>query len=262
MFNQFLEKQTVFLTGAAKGIGFSVMQHLLEAGARVVATDIDEVRLKADSDALMNRYREQLFCYHLDLSQPESVARRVAQMVEQHGPFDHLVCCAGVLHLGAIASMPLAQIEHTFNVNTFGTLAVMQVLAEGMKARRAGSMVIVGSNAANTPRPNMGAYGASKAALHMLVKSMGIELAEYGVRCNIVSPGSTRTDMQMQLWSEEYGEPQVIAGNLEQFRLGIPLRKMAEPQDIARSVLFLLSDLAGHITLHDLRVDGGATLDN
>ncbi len=61
MFNQFLEKQTVFLTGAAKGIGFSVMQHLLEAGARVVATDIDEVRLKTDSDALKNRYREQLF---------------------------------------------------------------------------------------------------------------------------------------------------------------------------------------------------------
>lgn len=145
MFNQFLEKQTVFLTGAAKGIGFSVMQHLLEAGARVVATDIDEVRLKTDSDALKNRYREQLFCYHLDLSQPESVARRVAQMIEQHGQFDHLVCCAGVLHLGSIASMPLAQIEHTFNVNTFGTLAVMQALAEGMKARRSGSMVIVGS---------------------------------------------------------------------------------------------------------------------
>ncbi|MFA0707166.1 SDR family oxidoreductase, partial [Vibrio sp. 10N.222.48.A3] len=109
---------------------------------------------------------------------------------------------------------------------------------------------------------NMGAYAASKSALHMFVKSIGIELAPLGIRCNIVSPGSTRTEMQLQLWNESYGEEQVIAGDATQFRLGIPLNKIAEPKDIAQSILFLMSNAANHITMHDLRIDGGATLDN
>ncbi|MCE7630694.1 SDR family oxidoreductase, partial [Vibrio fluvialis] len=71
--------------------------------------------------------------------------------------------------------------------------------------------------------------GASKSALHMLVKCMGIELAPFGVRCNIVSPGSTRTEMQMQLWNEHYGEANAIAGDAGSYRLGIPLQKIAEP---------------------------------
>lgn len=123
-------------------------------------------------------------------------------------------------------------------MNAFGVLACMQGVASSMKARQQGSMVIIGSNAANTPRMSIGAYGASKAALHMLVKCIGMELAPYGIRCNLVSPGSTRTAMQQQLWTEQYGEAQVIAGDAAQFRLGIPLNKIAEPADIAQAVLF------------------------
>lgn len=158
--------------------------------------------------------------------------------------------------------MSFEQIENTFMVNSFGALATMQAVSKCMKARGKGNMVVVGSNAANTPRANMGAYAASKSALHMFVKSIGIELAPLGIRCNIVSPGSTRTEMQLQLWNESYGEEQVIAGDATQFRLGIPLNKIAEPKDIAQSILFLMSNAANHITMHDLRIDGGATLDN
>ncbi|MCE2573066.1 2,3-dihydro-2,3-dihydroxybenzoate dehydrogenase [Motilimonas eburnea] len=258
----FLTGQHVLLTGAAKGIGLSTLAHLLDAGAKVLATDIDDRLLASQSRALASRYSGQLRVAKLDLSQPDQVILSIQRWAAEYGEFDHLVSCAGILHLGALCDMPHQQIEQTFMVNSFGVLAAMQGVAKGMKQRGKGSMVIVGSNAANTPRANMGAYAASKAALHMLVKSIGIELAPLGIRCNIVSPGSTRTEMQLQLWHENYGEAQVIAGDAKQFRLGIPLNKIAEPKDIAQTILFLMSDAANHITMHDLRVDGGATLDH
>ncbi|NAW68704.1 2,3-dihydro-2,3-dihydroxybenzoate dehydrogenase [Vibrio sp. V27_P1S3P104] len=257
-----LNNQTVLVTGAARGIGLSVVEQLLKQNAKVVATDVRMQTLLSNTELLRVSYGQQLQCAELDVAQIDRVADMMADLQQQYGPIDHLVSCAGILHLGAIHEMPFEQIHETFMVNTFGILNLMQALSHSMKEAKRGSMVIVGSNAANTPRPNMGAYGASKSALHMLVKCIGIELASYGVRCNIVSPGSTRTDMQMQLWTESYGEAQAISGDAVTYRLGIPLQKIAEPVDIARTILFLLSDAANHITMHDLRVDGGATLDN
>ncbi|EKG53601.1 2,3-dihydro-2,3-dihydroxybenzoate dehydrogenase [Vibrio cholerae HC-41A1] len=234
----------------------------MQAGAQVMAADCEWQLLLEQSESLLGRYPDQLTLKKLDLAEPEAVREQVNQWAEQVAGFDHLVCCAGILHVAPLHEMPMEQVSSIFTVNAFGVLACMQGVASSMKARQQGSMVIIGSNAANTPRMSIGAYGASKAALHMLVKCIGMELAPYGIRCNLVSPGSTRTAMQQQLWTEQYGEAQVIAGDAAQFRLGIPLNKIAEPADIAQAVLFLLSDNAGHITLHDLRVDGGATLDH
>ena len=89
---------------------------------------------------------------------------------------------------------------------------------------------------------------------------MGLELASAGVRCNIVSPGSTDTDMQRVLWVSDDAEQQRIRGFAEQFKLGIPLGKIAHPQEIASTILFLASHSASHITLQDIVVDGGSTL--
>lgn len=254
--------QKILVTGAARGIGLRVVQTLLEARASVIATDVDLDLLLANTERLRSQYPAQLHCEQLDLKSPEMVPEVIAALNDQYGPITDLASCAGILQLGSLSEMDFAAVQHTFMVNAFGALAVMQALSGPMKQAGRGAMVVVGSNAANTPRPNMGAYPASKAALHMMVKSMGIELAPYGIRCNLVSPGSTRTEMQQQLWTDSYGEAQVIAGDAAQYRLGIPLQKIAEPEDIANTVLFLLSDAANHITMHDLRVDGGATLDN
>ena len=106
----------------------------------------------------------------------------------------------------------------------------------------------------------MSAYGASKAALKSLALTVGLELAGSGVRCNVVSPGSTDTDMQRTLWVSDDAEQQRIRGFGEQFKLGIPLGKIARPQEIANTILFLASDLASHITLQDIVADGGSTL--
>ncbi|MFY2509042.1 2,3-dihydro-2,3-dihydroxybenzoate dehydrogenase [Vibrio pectenicida] len=256
-----LDNKKVLLVGAATGIGLSVLESLLREGAIVTVADKQIDLLIKNTQFLLKMYSNKFECHWLDLAEHTQVAE-IVEAWQQQGTFDHLVCCVGLLHVGSLHELPIAAVKHTFDVNTFGVLALMQTVAKSMKFKGLGSMVIVGSNAANTPRQSIGAYGASKAALHMMVKCMGIELSPFGIRCNIVSPGSTDTPMQRQLWTESYGESEVIAGDLSQFRLGIPLAKLAQPQDIANAILFLLSDAAGHITMHDLRVDGGATLDN
>ena len=106
----------------------------------------------------------------------------------------------------------------------------------------------------------MGAYAASKAATSQMLKCLGLELAQANIRCNIVAPGSTDTHMQRQLWTEASSAEKVIAGSLENYRLGIPLQRIATPENIASVVLFLLSSNAAHITLESILVDGGATL--
>ena len=131
-----------------------------------------------------------------------------------------------------------------------------------MRDRGRGAIVAIGSNAANTPRLNMTGYCASKAALTALIKGLGLELAAYGIRCNLVAPGSTDTQMQRQLWHDDSGEALAVQGNLDSYRLGIPLRRIASPDDIAGVVLFLLSEQSCHITMESVLVDGGATLGN
>jgi hypothetical protein len=98
-----------------------------------------------------------------------------------------------------------------------------------------------------------------KAAVTSLTQTVGLELAPFGVRANLVSPGSTDTPMLRGMLPSEEAMARTIAGLPEQFKLGIPLRKVATPAEIAHTVLFLASDLASHITLQDLVVDGGAT---
>jgi 2,3-dihydro-2,3-dihydroxybenzoate dehydrogenase len=106
----------------------------------------------------------------------------------------------------------------------------------------------------------MGGYAASKAASAMLTRCLGLELAAHGIRCNTVSPGSTDTPMLRAMWQNGNGARDTIAGSLDHHRLGIPLGKLGQSEDVANAVAFLASDEASHITLQDLCVDGGASL--
>jgi 2,3-dihydro-2,3-dihydroxybenzoate dehydrogenase len=106
----------------------------------------------------------------------------------------------------------------------------------------------------------MAAYAASKAAATAFTKCLGLEVAHRGIRCNVVAPGSTDTPMLRGMHTGDTAARASVAGRPEQFRVGIPLGKVARPEDIARTVAFLLSEDAGHITMHELTVDGGATL--
>lgn len=250
----------VLITGAAGGIGQALALQLLNSGARVTALDQDAAgldTLRADA----GRAAPRLLTRTVDVSDSNAVNAAVAAGEQAHGPIDHLACVAGVLQMGRVTELSDDQWSRTMAINMGGVFHTNRAVARGMVERQRGSIVNVSSNAATAPRAAMSAYAASKAAVTQFSRCLALELAEHGVRCNTVSPGSTDTEMQRAMWRQGSSRETVIQGDAKAFRLGIPLRKIATPDDIVASILFLLSDRAGHITLHDLRVDGGATLD-
>lgn len=245
-----LSGRIALVTGAGGGIGSALVRLLRSEGVRVVAADLTapespDPGVRAEA---------------LDVADSAAVEALVDRVEAEWGPIDLGASVAGVLSTGLILDTDDATWRRVFDVNTHGVFHVGRALGRRMAGRGRGSIVTVGSNAAGVPRQAMAAYAASKAAAHMFTRCLGIELAPQGVRCNIVAPGSTLTPMQTGMWTDAGGAARVIAGQPEQFKAGIPLGKLATPDDIADAVLFLLSDRAGHITMADLYVDGGATL--
>jgi 2,3-dihydro-2,3-dihydroxybenzoate dehydrogenase len=250
--------KVALVTGAAQGIGLAVAQ-ALAAEASIAALDVQEQGLAALVEDLRGR-GGRAAAFPADVSDSASVERAVEAVEQELGPIDILVNVAGVLRVGPAVSLSDEDWAATFAVNTHGVFHVSRAVARRMVPRQRGVIVTVGSNAAGVPRMQMAAYAASKAASTMFTKCLGLELAQHNIRCNVVSPGSTDTAMQRALWADAHGAKAVIAGSPESFRLGIPLRRIATPADVAEAVSFLVSERARHITLHDLCVDGGATL--
>ncbi|EOC1325569.1 2,3-dihydro-2,3-dihydroxybenzoate dehydrogenase EntA [Cronobacter dublinensis] len=241
--------QTVWVTGAGKGIGYATARAFAQAGATVTGFD------------LAFPHADYPFaCETLDVADAAGVAAVCQRLLRDDARLDVLVNAAGILRMGATDALALDDWQQTFAVNVGGAFNFFQQTMATFRAQKRGAIVTVASDAAHTPRIGMSAYGASKAALRSLALTVGLELASCGVRCNLVSPGSTDTDMQRTLWHSDDAEQQRIRGFAEQFKLGIPLGKIAQPQEVANTILFLASDLASHITLQDLVIDGGSTL--
>lgn len=253
------EKKVALVTGAAQGIGEAVTRALSKRGYTVAAIDTNSDKLNILVEELKSQ-GSNVIGFTVDVADSMAVQKVTDEIEQKIGSVEVLVNIAGVLRMGSINSLSKEDWERTFAVNSTGVFNVSQSVSKYMIERRRGSIVTVGSNAASVPRMSMAAYAASKAAATMFTKCLGLELAQYNIRCNLVSPGSTNTEMQWALWDNENGEQAVIKGSLETFKVGIPLQKIAKPSDIANTVLFLISDEANHITMNNVCVDGGATL--
>ncbi|PXM97211.1 2,3-dihydro-2,3-dihydroxybenzoate dehydrogenase [Salmonella enterica] len=241
--------KTVWVTGAGEWIGYATALAFVDAGARVIGFD--------------REFTQESYPFAtgvMDVADAAQVAQVCQRVLQKTPRLDVLVNAAGILRIGATDALSVDDWQQTFAVNVGGAFNLFSQTMAQFRRQQGGAIVTVASDAAHTPRIGMSAYGASKAALKSLALTVGLELAGCGVRCNVVSPGSTDTDMQRTLWVSEDAEQQRIRGFGEQFKLGIPLGKIARPQEIANTILFLASDLASHITLQDIVVDGGSTL--
>ncbi|WP_394158264.1 2,3-dihydro-2,3-dihydroxybenzoate dehydrogenase [Bacillus altitudinis] len=254
-----LSHKIALITGAGQGIGQAVAKRLADEGAIIAAVDTNEDQLQSTVQKL-NDKGIHAFAYLGDITDQASVQHIVDQIEKQLGPIYLLVNVAGILRISSIDQISTDDWHQTFAVNTHGLFYVSQAVSTYMMKRSEGVIVTVSSNAGAIPRMNMAAYAASKAAATSFTKTLGLELATYGIRCNVVSPGSTATPMQWALWSDEQGADQVIKGSLETYKTGIPLQKIADPQQIADAVIFFASEQSSHITMQNLTIDGGATL--
>lgn len=239
--------QTVIVTGGASGIGAATVRLLAEHGYRVVVADLQEDRgtaIAAEVDGLFVRHDA------VDLASWEAL---LTTTVERHGSVQGLVTAAGVKNEYLLENPPdPEQFTRIVAVNQLGTAIGLQVVGGHLRQRRQGSIVTVSSGSAMPPSqsPDL-AYVSSKWAVRGLSRVAARQLAPYGVRVNTVLPGLVRTPMIAKV-VEEF--PERVAA-IEQ---AIPLRRMGEPIDIARTVHFLLSDLSGYCTGSELVVDGGS----
>lgn len=251
--------RTAIVTGASQGIGRGIVLALLAEGCRVIALSRAAEKLAALT-AGAGAQADRLVTEAMDVADSAQFAARLQAWIARFGGIDHLVNAAGVLEPGRLLDSPADAIRRVVETNFLATLELTLPVARHMAERRQGSIVTIASNAGTTPRVGLGSYPASKAAIIHAMKCLGLELAPLGVRCNVVSPGSTDTEMQRQTQAATTGMEGVLNGDAKTWRLGIPLRRLAAVEDVADLVLFLLSDRARHITMENIVIDGGATL--
>jgi NAD(P)-dependent dehydrogenase (short-subunit alcohol dehydrogenase family) len=248
--------KAAIVTGAAAGIGASVARRLAEEGARVLITDIQRERGVALADAIGDFAR---FC-PLDVTSSEEWEHAFAMARAQFGTLTTLVNCAGVARSASIESETIEEFRRTLAVNLEGTFLGCQHAIAALKQSRGGAIVNVASVHAVRGKGDRASYCASKGGVRMLTRSVALHCAEngYDIRVNVVLPGAVETEM---LTGTSGGAMQSQAAltnpTLDHIAAKYPLKRVAQPAEIADAILFLASDEARFITGTDLVVDGG-----
>jgi len=235
------------VTGAADGIGWATARHFADLGYRVAIADL-RGGAAADRASALGRGHLGLTC---DVTSEDGVERVVGQVFEAWGRIDVLVNNAGV---GDQAPETLKQHVDAFDrvlaVHLRGTFLMSRACARHMVQTGSGAIVNIASIAALAGIPGRNAYGAGKAGIVAMTKSMGCEWAPFGVRVNAVAPGYIRTALVDRLEAEGALETSAILART-------PMGRMGSPEDIAQAIGFLASAQAGFITGAVLSVDGG-----
>ena len=252
-----LEGRVALVTGAQRGIGYACAEAFVAAGADVACVDLPDTEL----EAAVERLGLAASAHPADLAEIASAERLVADVLERQGRLDVLVSAAGTLEPAPFLELTAAQWDRTFGVNARGTVFLAQACARHFVAAAVPGRIILFASivGSRVVRPNNTAHSASKSALIQAARCMTLELAPHGVTVNTISPGSTATPMLADVQARGDLES-VIHGNAAEWRLGIPLGRLADPADQAALAIFLAGDGARHITGQDLVVDGGQTL--
>lgn len=242
-----LKGKVALITGGAAGIGLAIAERYLQNGARVALLDrapqVAEVARQLDAEAALGVVA--------DVTDAASVERAVAQSEAHFGRLDVLVNSAGIVALHPAEELPEAAWDATLAVNLKGVFLTCQAVGRRFISQRGGSIINLASQAGVVALPNHLAYCASKAGVIGLTQVLALEWGPHNVRVNAISPTVVLTELGRKAWSGEVAE---------QMKQKIPLRRFAEPQDIAASALFLAGDAAAMITGANLVVDGGYTI--
>lgn len=232
--------KTALVTGAGRGIGRKIVHLLVQCGARVVAVSKTESNL----ESLQSEVQVDTVC--VNLANWNATKQALEPYAEK---IDLLVNNAAIAECQPFGEITEQSIDQQYSVNVKSAINVSQIVSRGMKQRKSGSIVNISSVAGLTGLRDHLVYGSTKAALDLITKIMALELGEFGIRVNSVNPTVTWTEMAMVGWSDQQKQTYMLNKT--------PLRRFAQPQDVADTVLYLLSDRSAMITGSQIPLDGG-----
>ena len=247
-----LEGGAVLVTGAASGIGRATAQRLAADGAAVAAVD-RAADGAAETAQLVDEAGGRAIACTTDVSREDDVVAAVDQAVGAFGGLSGVVTCAGIFDPGDLrpaADVALDDYLRVIGVNLTGTFLAIKYALPHLVARR-GAVVTIASTAAIRGHGQGPAYTASKGGVAALTRLLAVQYGPEGVRANCICPGGVDTPMT----AGAFTTPEAQA----RFRRLVPLQRVAQPEQIASTVAFLLSDDASHVTGQTLTVDGGST---
>jgi NAD(P)-dependent dehydrogenase (short-subunit alcohol dehydrogenase family) len=251
--------KVALVTGGATGIGKVTARIFAREGAKVIVSTDKNIKGGEDTVRLINQSGGEATFIKCDVSQAKEVEAMVDKCVQTYGRLDYAFNNAGIGPDGKrvpvvnIVDCPEEIWDRTIDINLKGVFLCMKYEIKQMLKQKYGAIVNTSSVGAWKPVPGFCAYSSSKAGLIALTKTAALEYADSGIRVNTILPGPTDRTLLMEYLTGTQKEMK------EQMKNMIPMKRIAEPEDMAEAVIWLCSDAAGFITGHAMPIDGGMT---
>jgi 3-oxoacyl-[acyl-carrier protein] reductase len=247
-----LNDRVALVTGGSRGIGRAAVDCFAKLGANVVINYLKDDSAAAKAIQFAEGLGVRALAVRGDVSKLQDAEEMVAAAIEGFGRLDFLVCNAGIWEGSAIDEMSEDVWDRTLDLNLKGTWTVCHAAVPQMKQQSFGRIVIVSSTAGQRGEGNVSNYAASKGGQISLTKSLAAELGPFGINVNSVAPGWVDTDMCADVFAD--------ASFRKSIENGIPVGRVATPEDIAWPIVFLCCEAARHINGEILNVNGGSVL--
>jgi len=249
-----LKDKVVFITGGGRGIGQSLANGFYSCGANISICDQNEEGMNETETILKeSEIKDQNFVKSVvDVRDKKSIADAIFKTEKELGPIEVAINCAGIANANPAEEMSQDQWQNMFDINLSGVFYSCQEEAKTMIKRKKGSIINIASMSGIIVNRGLKQvhYNSSKAGVIHLTKSLAMDWVEYGIRVNSISPGYTKTPMNLR--------PEMV-DQVKLFESGTPMNRMASPDEIVGPAIFLATEASSFCTGIDLVVDGGFT---
>jgi 3-oxoacyl-[acyl-carrier protein] reductase len=244
-----LKNKTAVITGCSRGIGKKILENFSENGAKIFAC-VREINneFKSNIHNIELKTKNKIIPVQLDLSKKEIIKKASNEILSQNSQIDILVNNAGVIHTANFHMTSSDKLKELFEINFFSQSQFTQYISKSMIKNKKGNIIYISSTSGLDSDAGRSAYSSSKAAIISQSKALSRELGIYNIRVNSIAPGLTDTDMMQN------NTPEKIINDVVS---DLSIKRVAKPEEIANTALFLASDLSSYITGQTIRVDGG-----
>ena len=243
-----LKGKTAIVTGGSRGIGAAICKRFAEQGANIALLYAGNTQKAEETKAALLEMGVKAEAYQCNVADAEQVAAVCKQIIKDFGGADILVNNAGITKDKLVPMMKIPDFDSVVDTNLKGAFYMIKQLYPVFMKQNSGKIINISSVSGLMGNPGQTNYSASKAGLIGLTKSVAKELASRNVNCNAIAPGFVATDM-----TENLSENNALVDH-------IPMKRFAQPEDIANLALFLASDQSDYITGEVIRIDGGLAM--